>query len=343
MDKQKTNFYGMTPTALENYFISINENPAKARLVFDHIYRKGQNNFSLLPFSGRVIDKLNKDITLELPVIADKAEGSDFVKLLIKLSDGEFVEAVLMRQKFGAFACVSTQVGCNMGCDFCCSGKMKKVRDLTAAEIMGQFIVLQKYVGEKIQGISVMGIGEPFDNFDAVMDFISIATAPVGLEIAKRRITVSTCGLVPKIYSYADNELCCNLAISLHAPDDDLRDAIMPINKAYPLAQLVEAAEYFSNHTNSRVTLEYVMLKSVNDTMECAEKLARLIGSRRFYVNLIPYNPTEGDRYSRTEFDEIMLFYDALKKNGVNVTIRREFGSAEKAACGQLSSDHKRL
>lgn len=340
-NKKKDRFYGLTPSALENYFSSIGENTAKARTVFDYIYRKGKTCFSDLPFSERLIKRMTDDLSLSLPEIVSWAESEDYVKLLLKLEDGEYVESVLMRQKFGAFVCVSTQVGCNMGCAFCCSGKMKKVRDLTAAEIVGQLIVMRQYSGERIQGVSVMGIGEPFDNYQTVMDFINIATAPVGLEIAKRRITVSTCGIVPQIYSYADDDSCCNLAISLHAPNDEIREELMPINKAYPLNELIKAAEYFSLKNNSRVTLEYVMLKNINDSPTHAQQLSDLIEGRKFYVNIIPYNPTENDRFERTEFDDIMLFYDVLKKNGVNATIRREFGTEAKAACGQLSSDYK--
>ena len=342
MSDGKTSFYGLTPAALERYFEERGENPAKSRIVFDGIYRRGFQSFAELPLSERVTERLSADFSLTLPEVAAKTEGADYSKLLLRLSDGEFVESVLMRQKFGAFVCVSTQVGCNMGCAFCCSGRLKRVRNLTAAEIMGQLLAVQRCFGVKVAGVSVMGIGEPFDNYDAVMDFCAVATAPVGLEIARRRITVSTCGVVPKIYSYADSPHCCNLAISLHAPNDALRSRLMPINRAYPLSELMAAAEYFSAKTNSRVTLEYVMLRGVNDSPSHAQQLAELIGDRRFYVNIIPYNPTDGDIFSRTEFDDIMRFYDVLKKNKIHATMRREFGAADKAACGQLSSDFQR-
>ncbi len=336
------NFFGLTPADLELYFTEIGENPAKARIVFDGIYRKRMESFSELPISHKVKERLSADLCLSVPEIVAKSEGESYAKLLLKLADGEFVESVLMRQKFGAFVCVSTQVGCNMGCAFCCSGRLRKIRNLTAAEIVSQVIAVQRCFGEKVQGISVMGIGEPFDNFDAVMALCEIATAPVGLEIAKRRITVSTCGIVSKIYSYADSEHCCNLAISLHAADDELRSRLMPINNAYALSELMASAEYFSKRTNSRVTLEYVMIKGVNDSLEDAQKLADLVGDSRFYVNMIPYNPTDGDVFDRTEFSDIMRFYDVLKQNGVHVTLRREFGAGDKAACGQLSSDYSK-
>ncbi len=337
----KANIFGVAPSKLSQYFSDIGENPAKARLVFDEIYRRGINSFSQLGFSSRVTDRLIADFELSLPEVVTVSEGDDTVKLLLKLSDGEYVESVLMRQSYGAYVCISTQVGCNMGCAFCCSGKLKKVRDLSAAEMIGQVMAVHRYSGEKIKGITVMGIGEPFDNLDQVMKLCSIATAPVGLEIGKRHITVSTCGIVPGIYEYADSEYACNLAISLHAADDGLRSTLMPVNKAYPVADVLSAAEYFSDRTNSKVTLEYIMLNGINDRPEHARQLAELIGDRRFYVNIIPYNAVEGDKFSRTSFEDIMRFYDVLKKNNIKATMRREFGSKMNAACGQLRSNYR--
>lgn len=333
------NIYGLTQEALAEYFCKNGENPAKAEIVFDGIYRKKISGFEQLGLSERVTRMLCKDFTMELPDIVEKQESDDAAKLLLKLSDSEYVETVLMRQKFGAFVCVSTQVGCSMACAFCQSGRLSKRRNLTAAEIVGQVLSIERTYDTKISGISVMGIGEPFDNFDNVRDMCDIVCAGKGLAVGERHVTVSTCGIVPKIYEFAELSHPCNLAISLHAPNDELRSRLMPINKAYPLEQLIKAAEYFSVKTNSRVALEYVMLNEINDTPLHAEQLARLIGDRNFYVNIIPYNDTDGG-FSKSPRERIMAFYDVLKKHGTGVTMRREFGSGLKAACGQLRADY---
>ena len=334
------NIFGSTPSALSEYFKSKGENPAKAALVFDAIYRKKVINFSDIGFSERISEMLNQDFEITLPEIVQKLDSSDTAKLLLRLSDEEYVETVLMRQKFGNCICVSTQVGCAMGCKFCQSGRLKKRRNLLAHEIVGQLMAVQKEFDIKVTGVSVMGIGEPFDNFDNVKDFCEILTAPKGLEIGEKHITVSTCGLVPQIRRYADLSHPCNLAISLHAPNDDLRSELMPINKKYPLSELMSAAEYFSEKANRRVTLEYIMLSEINDLPEHAQQLAELIGKRNFYVNIIPYNPTDADCYQKSCRERIMAFYDVLKKNSIGVTMRREFGTELKAACGQLSAEH---
>lgn len=335
MDKK--NIYGMTPAALREYFRGCGENPAKADIVFDGIYRRALP-LSALGMSERVMQRLAADFCEELPRVAERRESEDAAKLLLDLG-GDYVETVLMRQRFGAFVCVSTQVGCSMGCAFCRSGMLKKQRSLTSAEIVGQVLSLSREFGVKINGVSVMGIGEPFDNYNEVRDFCEIVTAGKGLELGERHVTVSTCGIVPKIYEYADAPHPCNLAISLHAPNDALRNSLMPINRAYPLSQLIPAAEYYTKKTNHRAALEYVMLNGVNDSAEHARQLAGLIGARNFYVNIIPYNETGGG-FSASPRERIMAFYDVLKKHGVSVTMRREFGSGLNAACGQLSAEH---
>ena len=335
MDKK--NIYGMTPAVLREYFRCCGENPAKADIVFDGIYRRALP-LSALGMSERVMQKLAADFCEELPRVAERRESEDAAKLLLDLG-GDYVETVLMRQRFGAFVCVSTQVGCSMGCAFCRSGMLKKQRSLTSAEIVGQVLSLSREFGVKINGVSVMGIGEPFDNYNEVRDFCEIVTAGKGLELGERHVTVSTCGIVPKIYEYADAPHPCNLAISLHAPNDALRNSLMPINRAYSLSQLIPAAEYYTKKTNRRAALEYVMLNGVNDSAEHARQLAGLIGARNFYVNIIPYNETEGG-FSASPRERIMVFYDVLKKHGVSVTMRREFGSGLNAACGQLSAEH---
>lgn len=251
---------------------------------------------------------------------------------------------MIMRREFGSFLCVSTEVGCDMGCAFCKSGQMKKRRSLKAHEMVGQ-VMAAKRLGEDIKGISVMGIGEPFDElgkggaFENVMKFLDIVRAPKGLAIGDKRITVSTCGIVPAIYAYADSERPCNLAISLHAPTDELRNRLMPINRVYPLKSLMDASEYFSSRRNRRVMLEYVMLHGVNDAPELAERLCGLIGGRDFFVNIISYNES-GSGFMPSSREEVMSFYDVLKKHGVGVTIRKKLGSEINAACGQLRANY---
>lgn len=333
------NIYGYSPRKLKEYFEYIGENPAKAMIIFDGIYRRRLQSFSEFGFAERIVERLNADFDFALPRVVEKRECEDAAKLLLELSDGEFVETVLMRQAFGNCICVSTQVGCNMGCRFCQSGLLKTRRNLTAAEITGQALAISREFGCHIDGVSVMGIGEPFDNFEAVADFCELVTEDKGLAVGRRHVTVSTCGIVPKIYEYADLPRPCNLAISLHAPDDGLRSALMPINKAYPIAEVMKAAEYFSEKTRRRVTLEYVMLEGVNDSAEHAKKLAELVRGHDFYVNLIPYNSTDGG-YEKSSAETVSDFCAVLKENGVIATKRREFGSGLNAACGQLRADY---
>lgn len=333
------NIFGMTKQALGDFFSEHGENPAKADIVFDGFYRKNARSFADLGLSPRVTELLDSSFETTVPEVIKSSEAEDCSKLLLRLKDGETVETVLMRQKFGAWVCVSTEVGCSMGCSFCQSGRLKMRRRLAVDEMTGQLIAVMRDYNIRLSGISVMGIGEPFDNFDYVVDFCGIASAAKGLEIGEKHITVSTCGIVPRIYEYADLAHPCNLAISLHAPTDELRDTLMPVNRAYPLEKLMSAAEYFSQKANRRVTLEYVMLCGVNDEPLHAQQLADLIAGRRFYVNIIPYNETDS-QFTQSPRERIMRFYDVLKKNGVGVTMRREFGSGVNGACGQLSSDY---
>lgn len=331
------NIYGKTLKGLREYFVSIDENPAKANIIYEGIYKRGITDLREFGFSDRVNDRICADLTFDIPKVVDKRENDSAAKLLLELSDGEVVETVLMRQRFGNFICVSTQVGCNMGCIFCRSGQMKKRRNLLTEEINGQVIALSRTFSRKIDGISVMGIGEPFDNFGAVAEFCEIVSEDKGMAVGRRKITVSTCGIVPKIREYAALSRCCNLAVSLHAPNNELRNSLMPINKKYPIEEVLNAAEYFSATTRRRVTLEYVMLRGVNDSPDHARQLAALIGKRNFYVNLIPYNQTGSD-FFKSSPETVSDFCGVLKENGVIATIRHEFGADLNAACGQLMS-----
>ena len=334
------NIFGITLSDLEEYFLNIGEKKYRAVQVYDWLYKKHVYNFN--EFSNikqSIIDNLNNDFTNEFINIEKVLEGTDVKKFLFRLLDGEKIEAVLMYHDYGLSVCVSSQVGCNMGCRFCESGRLKKVRNLEAYEIVEQIILIQKYIGKKINSVVLMGIGEPFDNYDNIIKFIRIINDAHGLAIGSRHITVSTCGLVPKIYEFSNLDLQVNLAISLHGATDEIRNSIMPVNKVYSLGVLMPAIRDYIAKTNRRVTIEYVMLNMVNDNVSDAEALAKLLKGMNVYVNLIPYNETKNIGFKKSSKDRIDKFYNTLVKNKINVTIRREFGGSIKAACGQLRSE----
>ena len=334
------NIFGLTKNDLENYFLNIGEKRYKAIQVYDWLYKKNVydfNEFSNIKKS--IIDALNNDFTNEFIKIEQVLEGVDVKKFLFRLLDGEKIEAVLMEHNYGLSACVSAEVGCNMGCRFCESGRLKKVRNLDAYEIVEQILLIEKYIGKKINSVVVMGIGEPFDNYDNIIKFIKIINDAHGLAIGSRHITVSTCGLVPKIYEFSNLDLQVNLAISLHAPTNEVRNTIMPVNKVYSIEALIAAIRDYIAKTNRRVTIEYVMLNMVNDNVSDALALAKLLKGMNVYVNLIPYNETKNIGFKKSSKDRIDKFYNTLVKNKINVTIRREFGGSIKAACGQLRSE----
>ena len=245
-----------------------------------------------------------------------------------------------MTHDYGYSVCVTSQVGCNMGCKFCASGLKKKKRNLETYEMVLEVLTVAKLTNKRISHIVVMGIGEPFDNYDNVLKFLEILNHPLGLEIGQRHMTVSTCGIVPKIYDYAKFKLQVNLAISLHAPNDEIREQIMPINKKYKINELFEALRYYIKETNRRITIEYILINDLNDTVECANELADLLRGMNAYINLIPYNEVSENEFKRSTLEHRQKFYDTLKKRGLNVTLRKEQGSDIDAACGQLRSKH---
>ncbi len=333
------NIYDMTYKKFCGFFAEKGEKISRAEAVMISLYREGADSFEKLPVPERIKTLLSESFEFPTLECIDISDGETAVKYLFRLSDGNLVETVLMRHEYGGSVCVSTQAGCNMGCKFCRSGRLKKIRNLTAGEITQQVLFVKKQT-DNLTGISVMGIGEPLDNYDNVMDFVDIMLYAKGLSFAPRKITVSTCGLVPEIEKLTAERFPCNLAISLHAPNDILRSELMPVNKAYPLPVLMTAVKDFSAKLNKRVALEYVMINGVNDSVENARELAELIGDSNLYVNIIRYNSSEGDIYDCSDFEQIMLFYDVLKKNNISVTMRRELGASVNAACGQLRSDY---
>ena len=333
------NIFNVTKESLEDSVISKGYKKFLASQIIDWIYDKKIYNpdlYSNIKKENR--DFIKNEFSFDFISIEKVEEDSDTKKFLFRLLDGQKIEAVLMYHDYGLSICVSSQVGCNMGCKFCESGRLKKVRNLETYEMVQQIILVSKYVNKKINSVVIMGIGEPFDNYDNVINFIKIINNDKMLAIGSRHITVSTCGIVPKIVQFSYLPWQVNLAISLHAPTDEIRNQIMPISKAYPLDLLMKTIKDYTLKTGRRVTIEYVMLKGINDTNNCAHQLANLLKGMNVYVNLIGYNETNNIEYKASNNDTIMKFYDTLKKDGINVTIRRKFGNKISAACGQLRS-----
>ena len=332
--------YDLSLQDLKDYFINKGEKPYRAIQIFEWLYRFEIRSFDLMTNQKKsIIEMLKSEFYLDLLTLKERQVSADKTeKFLFELPDGNLIETVLMNHVYGNSLCVTSQVGCNMNCAFCASGMHKKVRNLSTAELVLQVMSVSNIIGKRISHIVIMGIGEPFDNYENVVKFMKIANEAKGLEIGARHISVSTCGLVPKIYDFAKEEMQSNLAISLHAPTNEIRDQIMPINKAYPLEVLVPAIKDYINATNRRVTLEYILLRDLNDTKSCANKLADLIFGMNVYVNLIPYNEVKEKPFKRSLPEAMRLFYDTLKKRGINVTLRQEQGHDIDAACGQLRS-----
>lgn len=322
---------------LTEYIEKLGYSKFVSKQIYDWLYRKRVFDFDQMSnIKQELKNKLKEDFNTNMLKLVKKQTSKETNKYLFELSDGNLIESVLMIHDYGLSVCVSSQIGCNMGCSFCESGRLKKVRNLLPGEIVRQILMIEEDLHERISSVVVMGIGEPFDNYENIMDFIRIINSPYGIAIGARHITVSTSGIVPMIKRYGEENLQTNLAISLHAPNNELRNKIMKINKAYNIEELITAIDEYIKKTNRRVTIEYVMLNMVNDTRECANELANLIHGMNVYVNLIPYNETSHIEYKKSSKENVMKFYDILKRRGINVTIRREFGGNIDAACGQL-------
>ena len=334
------NLMDYTMPMLEDYLLTLGEKKFKGTQIYEWLYQKREYNFANFSNVGKnVLAHLAKDFTLDFITIAKVLEGPLVKKFLFRLNDGEKVEAVLMQHDYGLSVCVSSQVGCNMTCAFCESGRLKKKRNLATYEMVQQILLIEEYVQERISRVVIMGIGEPFDNYDNVINFVKVINHPKGLAIGSRHITISTCGIIPKIKEFSDLDWQVNLAISLHAPNNELRNQLMPVNKVYNLDSLLDTIKAYIKKTNRRVTIEYVMLNMVNDKEEDAEELAQILQGMNVYVNLIPYNETANIGFKRSSKERMDKFFNILKKHKINVTIRKEFGGNIKAACGQLRSE----
>ena len=336
------NIYDYTIKQLEDYFISKGEKKFKATQVFEWLYQKRVKSFDeMTNIKKEVISYLKEDFKINSLEILTKQEDVDVIKYLFKLEDNNKIEAVLMKHDYGNSLCVSSQVGCNMGCRFCESGRLKKVRNLNTSEMVLQLLKIEEDLNIRISHLVLMGIGEPFDNYENVINFIDIINTPKGIALGSRHITVSTCGIIPKIKEFIKDGKQVNLAISLHASNDKLRQELMPISKVYKLDDLMKTIKEYIKETNRRVTFEYILLKGINDRYENAIELSKLLKGMNCYVNLIPYNETSHIEFKKSDQDTILKFYDTLKKNNIGVTIRREFGKKVSAACGQLRANYK--
>lgn len=333
----KTDLRGLTYAEIENILLSLGEAKFRAKQLYPAIFKVD---------SLQQVTTLSKDLRAKLSENyyignletenkqVSKKDGT--VKFLFRLRDGNFIESVFMKYHHGNTLCVSSQVGCLMGCNFCASTIGGKVRDLTSAEIIEQIIAAQKETGERVSNIVMMGIGEPLDNFRNVIRFLEIVNHEDTLNIGYRHISLSTCGIVPKIYELAELNLPITLSVSLHAPFNDMRSEIMPVNRKYPLDTLVTAMKDYIKKTNRRISIEYALIQGKNDTHECAVELAKLFSHGLFHINLIPVNNVRERDYKKTTKEATRLFCDNLNKRGLNATVRRELGSDIDAACGQL-------
>lgn len=332
------NLGDLTYEQLTEYFVNLGEAKYRAKQVFSLIAKGAEDIDSLTVLSKSLREKLKEEAEVFLPVVekklTSKIDGT--VKYLLKLSDGNIIETVAMRYHHGISVCVSSQVGCAMGCTFCASTLHGRVRNLAPHEITGQVIRVMKDLGERVSNIVVMGIGEPFDNYDNLMVFLKNINNPEGVNLGYRHITVSTCGIVPRIIDFAKEGIPVNLALSLHAPTDEYRRAIMPIAKKYGLKELIDACRYYFEKTGRRITYEYALIEGKNSSDECAEKLVEMLKGDNCHINLIPVNDVEERGNVRVSKKRVEEFKNLLEKGHIAATVRRELGSDISASCGQL-------
>jgi len=332
--------YDYTLFELEELLVSFDFKKFNARQVFEWIYKKSITEFdSMSNLSKKLRTFLLENFTFSKLIVNEHQVSKDGTeKFLFELDDHNFIETVLMRHDYGNSVCVTTQLGCNIGCSFCASGLQLKKRDLEAYEIVLQVLKVARITNERVSHVVVMGIGEPFDNYDKTMKFINIINSPYGLEIGARHITVSTSGIVPKIEQFSLEDKQVNLAISLHAPNNEIRTRLMKINKVYPIEELIRASKNYVELTNRRITYEYILLEHVNDELKHANELSDLLRGINCYVNLIRYNNVVEFNLKGSSEERANAFYLKLKSRGINTTLRREKGGDIDAACGQLRS-----
>lgn len=334
---QKTDLRNLTIEEMKELCASLGQAAYRAKQIYSALFQVDSID-DITTLSKPLRETLAKDYYIGSLSCAQKqvSKKDGTVKFLFSLADGSFIESVFMKYKHGNTLCISSQVGCAMGCTFCASTIGGKVRNLTAAEMIEQIMAAERETGEKISNIVMMGIGEPLDNFDNVVKFLKIVNHPDALNIGYRHISLSTCGIVPKIYDLAELGFPITLSVSLHAPFDEMRTQMMPVNKAYPLDTLLTAMKDYIKKTNRRISIEYALIRGKNDSTACADKLATLFSGGLFHINLIPVNNVRETGYQKTDAKHVLAFQQRLIRRGLNATVRRELGSDIDAACGQL-------
>ncbi|MDP4177436.1 MAG: 23S rRNA (adenine(2503)-C(2))-methyltransferase RlmN [Bacillota bacterium] len=332
------NILDFTLLELKAWFKNQNESEYRAKQVFDFIYRNvwDFDDMNNIPITIR--KKLNEAFYIGIPKVVEIYESSDknTTKYLLMFNDGNVIETVTMKYTYGYSICLSTQVGCRMGCKFCASTVNGMVKNLTSGEILAEILAVEKIIGTRISNVVLMGSGEPLDNFNNVIKFINIVNADYSLNIGQRHITLSTCGIVPKIKEIADMKMQITLAISLHAANDELRKNIMPISNKYSIKELIDICKYYTEKTNRRITFEYSLIKEINDREENAIELSNLLKGTLCHVNLIPVNKVTDNTFEKSTKESIIIFSNILNKFGIQNTVRREMGTDINAACGQL-------
>lgn len=342
MEAGMINLKDMMLEELEDLCLALGEKKFRASQIFKWLYNgaKSIDDMTDLPLNFR--EKLKKKAFLGSLTVEKKYESriDGTIKYLLRLEDNNIIESVIMKYDFGVSACLSTQVGCRMGCSFCASTLGGMVRNLTAGEMVGQILAMQEDSGERISSIVLMGSGEPLDNFENVINFLKIANNRAGLNIGMRHITLSTCGIVPEIRKLAELNFQITLAISLHAPNDEIRKSIMPVARKFSINEIMDACRYYTGITGRRITFEYSMIDGVNDSESNAYELASLVKGMLCHVNLIPINEVKEREYKRTGIKKVNDFKGILESKGIAVTIRRELGADINAACGQLRKNY---
>ena len=347
-DFEKQSIYSLRYEELQDWLQAHGQQKFRAKQIFEWLYEKRVNHIEeMTNISKELRTLLDENFIVTTLTTVVKQESQDgTIKFLFELQDGYTIETVLMRHKYGNSVCVTTQVGCRIGCTFCASTLGGLKRNLESGEIVSQVLAVQKALDateERVSQVVIMGIGEPFENYSEMMDFLKIINNDNGLNIGARHITVSTSGIVPKIYDFADESIQINFAVSLHAATNEVRSKLMPINRAYDIDKLMEAIKYYQETTNRRITFEYGLFGGVNDQLEHARQLAHLIQNLNCHVNLIPVNHVPERDYVKTSKDDIFKFEKELKRLGINATIRREQGSDIDAACGQLRAKERQV
>lgn len=323
---------------LKEELIKIGEKPFRAEQIFKWLYQEKVKSFDdMTNLSLELREKLKQNYTMCNFKILRKQESKDgTIKYLFDVLDGNAIETVLMSYHHGYSICVSSQIGCKMGCKFCASTGINFIRNLSSGEIVEQILAVEQDTGYRISNVVLMGIGEPLDNYDNVVNAIHIINNPKGINIGARHISLSTSGLVPKIYKLAEENIQCTLSISLHATNNKKRSSMMPVNDAYPIEELIQACKDYIEKTHRRISFEYALAKDNNDNIEDAKELVKLLKGMICHVNLIPINKIENGKFDKSSNDNIIKFRDYLNDHGIVATIRRELGSDIDAACGQL-------